>query len=165
MGIWKPQQTQSTAFENAVRWLNPAAKQAFYGAAASRTIARRTWNGCAFNAGGEELGIKGVSSVAKAAEVFDLPEKSVSNFIKHWDALSGTDIQCNEMLKDAILKVGLFSPRGSKRLRTLVFKAQTESESAALAQIENIVCDPEITDEQLYNMIEGMQEAMELMNA
>lgn len=154
-----------TPFENSVRWLTPKAKQAFYAAAASRTIKRGTWNGCAFNAGGAELGVNNVSSVGKAAEVFEMPAKSVSNFIRQWDGLKGSDEDANRRLREAIEKVGLFSPRGVLRLRTLAFTAQDEVEQAAFETIDSLVSNPEITDEQLWQMIDGCKEAMELIGA
>jgi hypothetical protein len=154
-----------TPFENAVRWLNPAAKQAFYAAAASRTINRGTWNGCAFNAGGEVIGRNDVTSVSRAAEAFDMPAKSVSNFIRQWDSLRGSDEEANRMLREAIERVGLFSPRGVLRLRTLTFTAQDEEEKAAFEKIDSLVSDPSITDEDLWTLIDGCKEAMELIGA
>lgn len=163
MSLWKPEVDQ---FERAVSWLNPEAKQAFYAAAASRTIKRGTWNGCAFNAGGEEIGIVGVKNYQAAAAAFDLPVKSVMNFIAQWDQLPGNDEACNQRLRETIAKVGLFSPRGVFRLRSLVFKAQeTEKEVAIFEQIDRYVSDPDITDDELHSLIDGYKEASELIGA
>lgn len=165
MGNWGfGTKDQLTPFENSVRWLTPAAKQAFYAAAASRTIKRRTWNGCAFNAGGEEIGIRDINSIQAAADAFDIPVKSVSNFIHQWDSLIGSDDECNTMLRNAIVKVGLFSPRGTLRLRKLVFADRMdEKENAVFEQIDRYVSDPEIKDEELWTLIDGYKEAEQLI--
>lgn len=168
MGVWgaDAKARNESALETAIRWLNPTAKQAFYGAAASRTIARRTWNGCAFNAGGEELGINGVKSVAKAAEVFGIKPYTVQKFIVAWDSLTGTDEHANNTLQELILKVGLFTPAGSRGLRKIVVKVfdstMDQSEERA-TEIQNLVADETVTDSQLHELIEGYSEAAELL--
>lgn len=152
-----------TPFESSVRWLSPKAKQAFYAAAASRTIRQGTWNGCAFNAGAENLGVSGVSSISRAAEVFEMPEKSVSNFIRQWDQLHAENPTAR--LREAIEAVGLFSPRGTLRLRKLIFAAQNAEEQKAFEHIDQVVSDETVTDEMIWEMIEGSKEAMELIGA
>lgn len=151
---------------DAVKWLNPQAKQAFYAAAASRTINRDTWNGCAFNAGAAEIGTNGVASISKAAEVFGIPEKSVSRFISVWDRIGGTADKATTRLREAIETVGLFSPRGTLKIRsfsTVIREANEEAERAALDTIENLIANPEITDEALWGLIDGYKEAMEVL--
>lgn len=160
MGQWG-----ASPLTKAVCDLNPQAKQAFYAAAASRTINRGTWNGCAFNAGGESLGVKGVSSVQKAAEVFDLPISVVSRFIHAWDKVTGTPEEATQLLRDAITEVGLFSPAGVAKIKSFsvkVFEAQMEQEVAALNNIDELVSDETITDDDLFAMIDGFKEAMEV---
>jgi len=119
-------------FEGAVAQLPPNVKQAMYAAANRNIIKRGTWNGCAFNAGSLEQFsddcVQGVRSVASAAAFFNVSPSIVETFISRWDALAGTDEECTERLKRAILEVGLFSEpnesRGKRVLRTTVWKSE-----------------------------------------
>lgn len=114
--------------ETIVRQLNPAAKQAMYGAANKGLIRRGTWNGCAFNAGGAEIGNKNVDSYFAAAKAFDLDQRIVRKFIAIWDGLHGTDESCTERLKAAILDAGLFTEpgetKGRRVLRQTIYRSQ-----------------------------------------
>lgn len=88
---------------------NPQLKQAMYAAANRGIIRRGTWDGCAFNQAGVEVGDSGISSVTLAAKRFGLPARTVAFFINTWDRLTGTDEEATEALKEAILRAGLFS--------------------------------------------------------
>lgn len=90
--------------------LPPAVKQAFYAAANKGPIARGTWDGCAFNAGGKEVGNNGISSFQAAAQAFGISEYKVSAFISVWDRdIPGSDNEATQILRDTIEKVGLFT--------------------------------------------------------
>jgi len=107
------------SLEGTVRQLNPKAKQAMYGAARAQTIHKGTWNGCAFNAAGMQLGgsiNETVSSVSRAAEVFGLSENVVQKFITAWDRLPGTNEESTKELIQVLEKVGLFSEASETRL-------------------------------------------------
>lgn len=100
-----------------VKRLSPSAKQAFLAAAKQGRLARGTWNGCAFNAAGK-LQQENVSTVTKAAEVFDMKAGDVSRFIRVWDNLyCRSDWWATRLLKEAIESIGLFTPAGTMRFR------------------------------------------------
>jgi hypothetical protein len=117
-----------STLEGVVRQLNPAAKQAMYGAANKGLIRRGTWDGCAFNAGGVEVGNNNVGSTFAAAQQFNLPSSTVTRFIEIWDSTNGTDEECTERLKAAILDAGLFTEanesKGRRVLRQTIYKSQ-----------------------------------------
>jgi hypothetical protein len=81
-------------------------RQALYAATNNGRLRRRTWNGCALNRAGSELG-SAVTSQPEAADLFHAPRHLVSRFIHVWDHLSGSDEQCTNLLRDAVLAVGL----------------------------------------------------------
>jgi len=105
-----PQGTYAVlTLEEAVANLNSKAKQAFYTAAKKKTIKRGTWNGCAFNAAGEEVQ-QVVSSTTKAAQVFGLPTSAVSSFISAWDSSKFTnDEEATAFLISCLEKAGLYA--------------------------------------------------------
>jgi len=82
-------------------------RRALYAATNSGSLRRRTWNGCAFNRAAAILGLE-VNHLSGAAEAFELPVQRVNDFITTWDRLRGSDSQCTELLRDALLEVGLF---------------------------------------------------------
>jgi len=82
-------------------------RRALYAATNSGSLRRRTWNGCAFNRAAAILGIE-VNHLSGAAEAFELPVQRVNDFITTWDRLRGSDSHCTELLRDALLAVGLF---------------------------------------------------------
>ena len=83
-------------------------RRALYAAANSGSLRRRTWNGCAFNRAAAILGIE-VNHLSGAADAFQLPVQRVNDFITAWDRLRGSDAHCTELLRDALLTIGLFS--------------------------------------------------------
>lgn len=110
-----------STLEQAVAKLNPKAKQAMFSAATHGLIKRGTWNGCAFNAGGIEIGNKHVSTIEAAAEAFGCSRQVVSDFICVWDQLPGTDTSATAQLRETIERVGLFSePSTAKKLVGIV---------------------------------------------
>ena len=88
--------------------LSSKGKQALYAATNNGTLKRRTWNGCAFNAAGRVVG-KAITSRERAALVFDTTPEVVRDFIVAWDHLRGPDQRCTDLLREAILTVGLFT--------------------------------------------------------
>jgi len=123
---------RNDSFEGIVQMLPPNVKQAMYAAANRGIIRRGTWNGCAFNAGSIEIAngredCLAVSTVS-AAKFFGISEDLVQRFITRWDSLQGTDTQCTEQLKAAILEAGLFSdpdePKGRRIMRQTVWKSE-----------------------------------------
>lgn len=118
---------------NAVMRLPSSAKKAMYAAAASRTIKRSTWNGCAFNAGGIEIGNENVNSFEAAAEAFKCPVKVVRAFISAWDGLEGTDDYCNGLLRETLESVGLFDEptRAVRIVRTMEWQSDNSKAIAA----------------------------------
>ena len=113
MNLWAPKHFANRGHVNslkgAVNRLSPKAKQAFYAAALSGPINRGTWNGCAFNAAGEDMG-RHVRSYIAAAELFEMSIGGVKEFIYYWDNfrhdLSNTD--ATDLLKDYLLESGLY---------------------------------------------------------
>lgn len=107
-------------------------KQAMYAATNDgKIVARRTWDGCAFNAAGGQVN-KEVSSTYAAAAAFDVPETLVSNFIDIWDSVLGSDEEATEFLRETILRAGLFSEPGAieKMKRRVVSHKVYESEKS-----------------------------------
>jgi len=82
-------------------------RRALYAATNSGSLRRRTWNGCAFNRAAAILGVD-VNHLSGAAEAFHLPVQRVNDFITTWDHLRGSDSHCTQLLRDALLAVGLF---------------------------------------------------------
>ena len=82
-------------------------RRALYAASNSGSLRRRTWNGCAFNRAAAILGVE-VNHLSGAADAFQLPVQHVNDFVTTWDRLRGSDGDCTELLRDALLAVGLF---------------------------------------------------------
>lgn len=94
----------------------PKLKQAMFAAAKRQVIHRRTWDGCALNAAGFEVGtLKNVESLETAAEAFNIPQTLVAKFINYWDSLPGHDEECTELLRNSLLKAGLFTEAGKHK--------------------------------------------------
>lgn len=121
---------------NAVRKLSPEAKKAMFSAATHGRIKRGTWNGCAFNAGGLEVGDPKISSVIAAARVFNMSVQDVSYFIRCWDQLEGTDDECTQLLRDTIEKVGIYEPANARRKTTIERKIVYKSLATQKAEFE-----------------------------
>ena len=87
----------------------PQLKQAMYAAADRGLIKRGTWDGCAFNAAGEQIN-KHVTASTHAARAFGVSTSVVDRFIRTWDSMKGSDVRCTGLLKSALLDVGLATP-------------------------------------------------------
>jgi hypothetical protein len=148
----------------AIKLLNPKAKQAMYGAARSQTIVKGNWNGCAFNKAGEQISMElggtikeTVTSSERAAEVFGLSVMVVNKFIKAWDDLPGSDEESTKILIECLERVGLFSEAGQSRVTRKVRQVLHENvERKLLEELEKQLDD---------NKVEGVCEAGELLFA
>lgn len=153
-GIDMSGETQSyPALYKAVSRLSAKAKQAMYAAASARKIAQGTWDGCAFNAGGIEIGNSGVTSFQAAATAFGCSLKTVQSFIAAWDTLRADDP--TGVLRETLESVGLFHEptRAFKIVRTTEWESeQTKLVNAFKAEMEK----PDFC-------IEGLAEAQELL--
>lgn len=155
------QKPRVTTLEGAIAQLNPKAKQAMYAAANKGLIAQGTWNGCAFNKGGIEVGSNLVSSVPAAAAVFGLEERVVSQFIHHWDLLKVPNP--TEYLKEALLKAGLFTEpnesKGRRILRETVYKSM---ETRKREEFEAIVAGLDLDDTE-HELVSDIHTVKELL--
>jgi hypothetical protein len=89
-----------------VRPLTYRGRQAMYAAANAGRLKRRSWNGCAFNAAGTQVG-ELVRSPGDAAFVFGTTPPVARRFIRVWDGLRGSDQHCTQLLREALEEVGL----------------------------------------------------------
>ena len=89
------------------------ARQALYAATNDGRLKRGTWDGCALNRASAKLG-NVIRGQVEAAELFNAPREVVSRFIHTWDTLRGNDARCTELLRDAILALGLFPDTGEE---------------------------------------------------
>lgn len=119
MGNWGSQNfgsAEKDSLLNACRVLSSKAKQAMYGAAQTQIIAQGTWNGCAFNAAGNEINYKqDVTDYEVAAEAFQMPVENVRKFIHTWDRLRHQNIegrQATDLLIKCLTEVGVFTDPG-----------------------------------------------------
>lgn len=103
---------QVNPLTEAVRELPPGARRAMYAAANRGLLSRGSWNGCAFNRAGSEIG-RPVWSVAQAARVLGTQETTVRRFIRRWDRLRGSNASCTQLLREALEEAGLFEPPAS----------------------------------------------------
>lgn len=124
-----------------IRKMTPKAKQAMYAAASKSLLRRGTWDGCAFNAAGKAVTSQHITSTDKAGKAFGMHSNIVSEFIGVWDHSSNylNDAEATEALKEAILKVGLFTGAGNtirvRISRVTVNKNQQEAERDAFEAI------------------------------
>lgn len=135
--------------------LSAKAKQAMYAAASARTIRQGTWDGCAFNAGGMEIGNPLVNSAHAAAAAFGCTVKVVSDFIREWDGLPERGDKATGILRETLEEVGLFNEptRAIRIVRTVEWKSeQTKLVEAFRAEMESPDFD-----------IDGLTEACELL--
>lgn len=153
-----------TSLDSAVAQLNPKTKQAMYAAANKGLIKRGTWDNCAFNAGGIEVGNTDVRSYQSAAATFGVSPTVVINFIKVWDGLGGSDQQATEKLKEAILKAGLYTEpnesAGRRILRETVYKSY---ETRMKEQFDALVEGLDLDDVE-HELVSDMKEVAELLS-
>lgn len=142
-------ETVSNPLVGVIRPLNPKSKCAMFAAARAGTIARRTWDGCAWNAAGREEGLTGEKNITDslaASKAFGVDATLVDRFISVWDGLAGSDEYCTRLLIEAIEEVGLFSEPNISRTTRIVrefayksqateFKEQLESGELTVDQI------------------------------
>jgi hypothetical protein len=132
----------------------PKLKQAMFAAASRTTIKRATWNGCALNAAGFEVGkANEVNCLENAAAAFDVPYELVQKFITEWDGMYGTDEECTQRLREMIEKAGLFRKPGTFNLR--VFEATRREEFDHLFK-NNMVPDESVAISILDGSLAGV---------
>jgi hypothetical protein len=140
MGVWGSENFSDKykvshsagTFEDIISQFPSGLKQAMFAAASRTTIARSTWNGCALNAAGMEIGrANDVRSFDTAAKAFNITPALAQMFVHAWDKMHGTDTECTAILRDTITKVGLFSEPGQKPPR-IIKKKVFESQQAQL---------------------------------
>jgi hypothetical protein len=88
--------------------------------------------------------------------VFDVPRQAVRRFILAWDCLRGTDDQCTDLLREAIVTVGLYSePEVTKRSRwsfrwrlqpVVITKAPAVEDPVAVSADESLVAEATTDD-------------------
>lgn len=164
---------RATSLVDAITPLSPRAKQAMYAAAEKNLIVRRSWNGCAWNMAGQEVGAE-VKSAYAAHDVFGDSSSLVTRFIHYWDNMHGTDEECTAKLREALLEVGLTSQpeiKGNdKSLRRSVTLVLHESEETKFKkEFEEIMEDmdlPEWNDNQkALDLQVDVHQVLELLNA
>lgn len=113
--------TSNNTLYHAVEILPARVKQAFYGAAIRKGVIKRSsWNGCAFNEGGIEIGNETVKSIPAAARAFGVSEFLVKNFIQKWDSSPyPSDSEATQALIGILEKVGIFSEPDKPTVRII----------------------------------------------
>lgn len=150
---------RSNPLVSVVRDLPPNAKKAMYAAAEKGLIARRTWNGCAWNAASKiaTSGRVSANSYTSAADVFGCSPEVVQRFISVWDNLSGTDKRCTALLKDAIDQSGISTEenlnKAVKVLRGFAYKSLDTQFKEQLADVENITDIPGMTGDMVEHAL------------
>jgi hypothetical protein len=143
--------SQDQVFQDVVDKFPSGLKQAIFAATSRTTIKRRTWDGCALNAAGFEVGKQGsVDNMAAASATFGVSQGLVATFIDHWDHLPGTDEVCTQKLRTMIETAGLFSgPRTKRRTRTVQSRVYKEQQRVLREQFDVLVENNMIPDEEL----------------
>lgn len=141
----------------AIQQLNAKAKQAFYGAAMKKgEIAQGTWNGCAFNAGGDFAGVGEIHSIQAAAEKFGLTPYVVQSFITAWDQYRPHDERtATEHLLEMLEKIGLFEDNPTVRISTYTYRVYTSEETRMIEELRSEI--------ENGTLLEGMNEACDLL--
>jgi hypothetical protein len=138
MGNWGAEnfhQNNSKTLEGIIAEFPSGLKQAMFAAASTRVIKRMTWNGCALNAAGMEIGRNdSVKSLEKAAETFGITKAQAGIFIRNWDTLEGTDEEATQHLRFLLEKVGLFSEPGQRPPKFVVRKKVYENQQKKLRE-------------------------------
>lgn len=95
-----------------VRPLSPIARQALLQAANRGVLRRGSWQGCAFNIAGAEVGTP-VRSRGEAACAFSTSPDDVRRFIEVWDGIWGSNRYCTALLRSALVHVGMTERGGA----------------------------------------------------
>lgn len=142
------------SLESAVKMLKAKTKQAFYAAIVKNgVIHRKTWNGCAYNAGALELeNPLEVSSYASASVAFGDTPHVVQKFIHAWDSSRYTsDEFATQALLEMLERVGIFtdpdSPTIRKRIVVRTIHESTMTDQEMLDEFKSIVLDNEMNEE------------------
>lgn len=123
-------------------------KQAMFAATSRTTIKRRTWNGCAMNAAGIEVGKSdSVQSFDAAAEAFGISPDLVTRFVSRWDSMYGTDEECTQKLRSMIEESGLFTEPSSKKHATRVVSVTVYKQLRE--ELEGLIERNEVPDEDI----------------
>ena len=147
--------TKGVSLCNTVEQFPSGLKQAMFAAASRGPIMRGTWNGCAFNAAGMEVGKQdSVTSFAVAADTFKCAIAQVKQFIILWDSMPGTNEHCTEVLRTCIEKAGLFSEPGQKAPRIIKLKVYEDQQKKMREQFDTLM---------EANLIEGTDLMAELL--
>lgn len=127
-------------------------KQAMFAAASTRIIQRSTWNGCALNAAGMEVGKQGsVSSLKAASEAFGITQAQAGIFICHWDSLSGSDEEATQHLCTILERVGLFSEPGQRPPRIIRKKVYENEQKKLREEFNSLMESNSVPDMDLAN--------------
>jgi hypothetical protein len=132
-------QSSASGLKDVVSKFPPNLKQAMYAAATKYDLKRGTWNGCAFNEAGYEVGGE-ATSTASAAEVFGISTGLVTEFINTWDADTRTDRERTAYLKDLLLEVGLTTPVEVEGKKVTVFSSTVfkGTQSKFIEELESV---------------------------
>lgn len=84
-------------------------KKALYAAAKTGHVKSGTWNGCAFNKAGKQVGIS-ISSSNRAAGVFNIQEDLVTQFIRRWDSINLGSAKRADLLMRVLENIGITTP-------------------------------------------------------
>ena len=158
------------SLDSAVKMLHAKTKQAFFGAIARNgIIKRRTWNGCAFNAGSMEQEILGntvldVHSVQDAALAFGESPAVIRRFIYAWDQSNYiSDQEATQALREMLIQAGLFNdpdtPGIEKREKRIVVQsvfASTLTDEALMNELTEMVQNDNMNEE-LANLLNAAE--------
>lgn len=114
-------------------------KQAMFSAATHGTLRRGTWNNCAFNGAGKEVGSANISSTMAASRVFGVTKAAVQQFITIWDKMPGDDAHCNGILRECIEKAGLFDEPGTRPPRIIKVKVYEDQQKKLREQFDALM--------------------------
>jgi hypothetical protein len=155
MGVWGSENFTDTykishspqTFEDIISQFPSGLKQAMFAAASHTTIARSTWNGCALNAAGMEVGKQDdVRSFEAAAKAFNITYALAKMFVVAWDSMRGSDVECTGILRDTIEKVGLFSEPGDKPPRIIRRKVYESQQAQLHKQFQTLMESNSVPD-------------------
>jgi hypothetical protein len=155
---------------SAVKMLKATTKQAFYGAILRNgVLRRRTWDGCAFNAGSLELELQGQSAISfeSAAQIFGESPAVVKRFISAWDTSNySDDREATVALTEMLESVGIFTDPDSptiekpakpkRRIVIEVVHESTMTDAELLEEFKDVVLHTEL-DKELTELLESAE--------